>query len=1447
MTLAPSDRPPSALEESRSSSGDDLAGVMSAALPSFSLSSFAPLSIDVKAAVASSEQPSSHTALVLTPPRASTAAASSRWSFARLRRLSCLVVQYCVVTAFVLLAVLLAVLLYEKGTSQEKQLWQHGFDASSSATTTAITFQLLSSLSSLTALTSALQQWNVPAANLSSFTAAQAPSAALTNIFVATIVDANTASVSYTAPANSALLGTNLLASVNLSSLIAAFTAAASNISSSAPMAALAVGVQSASSVWLLQPVYSASASLTSVVIGVVDLAIALQLASTPTNYNMQLTTIDTVFYSSPATSSTSTFDSDHSITEHFSFVDRTYAVTYTPTSAEVNGSTTTALLAFSIVLPLVIAFLASFSLVSFHRLTSHTPSPSAASPTTAVSSSLAHHNKHQTLSVLGYFLDRLNNPLHQILSLLQFLQDTKAATTTTQQQLQLRCADEEEIVYSIREQALIMQAIVADALDLRTLDPMLASQSGLVQSTGVHWPSLVSSLLVPLQQQAAQRQVNVTSAVEAGLGVMYGDCRRVQQCVSLLLSNVVGLTCEGGNVSVRVKAVKPREDKVDEKVEQRKADDKRECDCGSNNGRRRSASLRGINVTCPSPSPQSKLRRALRIETDQSKMALASSPSSLPNRGLRTQQITSSDTASSPSAVSVSTLSASSISTIPAPPRPTIVMQLKAHTSTPIKRPHLTQLLHPHPSSHPSSTSLHTPAPSEGPSLSLVCRFVQSLGGSVEVRCDGGGTAFVVCLSFALTPAGDGLEVARDALVSPVPNQMRRVAGAGAGGVEERSEDEYVVLVRSSEDGVEVEDVISTQHSVSSSRTPVDELTLAPSPLVRTRTTPLTAARRMKSEAADVTDKEASDRANECEDNKTIELSTVNQVSVSSGSTVPSLPLYSFSPFGNAENTPLSSFRASSTPSASPSSDLLSMSASSFQLHTPSPLLGRSFTEVAPSSASSSSSSSSFSMPAYRQSVINSTAFSASPSSSACFMTAGSFISSYTPASSSHNRRRSNGSGLSSEMTLMARQVAEARLKLRQSDGTLYGENVVEEQPLSLLAAPRRLVDRVPTLEMADGGSELVGGRAVSAPDYPASQQQTWQPPSEGSRHDMSSVLSPLPLPPERITTTVRSHTTTIIRPTNAPSTAPGPTRAVGAGQTTVHSVLPANYSLHSPQTSISAALSLSPSGSSLTSAAPATASSSFSLPSAATLATTTFSATPPLAPRQRTPRRSPEDDKRIDSIRSQLSSLSVLVVDDSDINLKIALRMLQGIECETATDGLQAVDAWRRRAGLDGTAAGEEKKGSPQLSAATSPGMPMPPVPGAFRSQSAAPACTALTLASSAPTSHQPFSLILCDIVMPVSGLDATRAIRTLEQQHSLPPTPIIAVTANCTRSDRREAKAAGMDYLLAKPFTRQQLFEVMQLAMKEKGGAGKDGAKLSEGSGAVGGSGSEACTKR
>lgn len=66
--------------------------------------------------------------------------------------------------------------------------------------------------------------------------------------------------------------------------------------------------------------------------------------------------------------------------------------------------------------------------------------------------------------------------------------------------------------------------------------------------------------------------------------------------------------------------------------------------------------------------------------------------------------------------------------------------------------------------------------------------------------------------------------------------------------------------------------------------------------------------------------------------------------------------------------------------------------------------------------------------------------------------------------------------------------------------------------------------------------------------------------------------------------------------------------------------------------------------------------------------------------------------------------------------------------------------------------------------------------------------------------------YQLILMDIDMPeLDGLEATRQIRVLEQQHGWQPARIIAYTAGCAR---HECVAAGMDDYLQKPVTGDQL---------------------------------------
>ncbi len=76
-------------------------------------------------------------------------------------------------------------------------------------------------------------------------------------------------------------------------------------------------------------------------------------------------------------------------------------------------------------------------------------------------------------------------------------------------------------------------------------------------------------------------------------------------------------------------------------------------------------------------------------------------------------------------------------------------------------------------------------------------------------------------------------------------------------------------------------------------------------------------------------------------------------------------------------------------------------------------------------------------------------------------------------------------------------------------------------------------------------------------------------------------------------------------------------------------------------------------------------------------------------------------------------------------------------------------------------------------------------------------------------------PYDLVLMDVMMPeVDGLAATRAIRALP-----PPfcdVPIVAMTANVFRHHQAACRAAGMDDMLGKPFTPEQLSRVIDRVM-------------------------------
>jgi CheY-like chemotaxis protein len=75
----------------------------------------------------------------------------------------------------------------------------------------------------------------------------------------------------------------------------------------------------------------------------------------------------------------------------------------------------------------------------------------------------------------------------------------------------------------------------------------------------------------------------------------------------------------------------------------------------------------------------------------------------------------------------------------------------------------------------------------------------------------------------------------------------------------------------------------------------------------------------------------------------------------------------------------------------------------------------------------------------------------------------------------------------------------------------------------------------------------------------------------------------------------------------------------------------------------------------------------------------------------------------------------------------------------------------------------------------------------------------------------------LVLMDMQMPVmDGLTAVREIRRLEAVHGSPRLPIVMLTANAMPEHVADAKAAGADLHLGKPFTAQSLFDAIGEAL-------------------------------
>ncbi|KAM5346574.1 hypothetical protein ACJ41O_009579 [Fusarium nematophilum] len=156
------------------------------------------------------------------------------------------------------------------------------------------------------------------------------------------------------------------------------------------------------------------------------------------------------------------------------------------------------------------------------------------------------------------------------------------------------------------------------------------------------------------------------------------------------------------------------------------------------------------------------------------------------------------------------------------------------------------------------------------------------------------------------------------------------------------------------------------------------------------------------------------------------------------------------------------------------------------------------------------------------------------------------------------------------------------------------------------------------------------------------------------------------------------------------------------------------------------------------------------------------------------------------------------ILVVEDNLINQQITRRGLtdRGYAVDVANHGIEALEKLRRRQGV-------VPRLSLSIASSSSGGRSnMNPLPIAI-------------------------NLVLMDIEMPIQdGLTCTRKIRELEANGEIfcasgGRIPIIAVTANARPEQVMEAKQAGCDDVLVKPYRIPELIEKMQVVVRRMGG--------------------------
>jgi CheY-like chemotaxis protein len=84
-----------------------------------------------------------------------------------------------------------------------------------------------------------------------------------------------------------------------------------------------------------------------------------------------------------------------------------------------------------------------------------------------------------------------------------------------------------------------------------------------------------------------------------------------------------------------------------------------------------------------------------------------------------------------------------------------------------------------------------------------------------------------------------------------------------------------------------------------------------------------------------------------------------------------------------------------------------------------------------------------------------------------------------------------------------------------------------------------------------------------------------------------------------------------------------------------------------------------------------------------------------------------------------------------------------------------------------------------------------------------------------------QQPFDLVLMDVQMPeMDGYETTQRIRQMEREKQLSPMAISALTAYAQNGEDEKCFAAGMDYYLTKPISRQMIITLIDQVILGRG---------------------------